>query len=220
MNRHILEKFFLTKFRSSKEGDLTKIGKFGIGFLSVFAPQPDLVTVETGRDGEDWRLLLHPDRSYELLRSPEPLEGTRVSLHKRMSPPEFAELAARSREAVIRWCRHSEADVAFAAGDETGAPPGPPAPVRAPFAVDAVFQVEHREEGTHVVAGPARTDPPWAGFYNRGLTLLETQEPLVPGITFKIASRYLEHTLTRDNVRRDRQFDRAMKLVADLVAGP
>jgi hypothetical protein len=33
-------------------------------------------------------------------------------------------------------------------------------------------------------------------------------------------SRYLEHTLTRDTVRRDRQFDHAMKLVEDLVKGP
>ncbi|MHB8879860.1 MAG: ATP-binding protein [Myxococcaceae bacterium] len=220
MNREIIETYLLTKFRSSKENDLTKIGKFGIGFMSVFSPAPELVVVETGRDGEYWRILFHPDRRYELLRCPEPVEGTRVILHKEMSAADYMHFSFRSREAIGRWCRHSEADVTFAAGDEGGEPPGAPASLRQPFGVDAPFQVEYREEGTLIVAGPARTDPPECGLYNRGLTLLETSEPFFPGVTFKIVSRYLEHTLTRDNVRRDRQFDRAMGLVKKLIEGP
>ena len=53
--------------------------------------------------------------------------------------------------------------------------------------------------------------------YNRGLTLLENTEVFEPGVTLKIISRYLEHTLTRDNVRRDRHFSRAMSLAHQLV---
>ena len=45
MNRQVIDDYLLTKFRSSKENDLTKIGKFGIGFLSVFAPEPGAVVV-------------------------------------------------------------------------------------------------------------------------------------------------------------------------------
>jgi molecular chaperone HtpG len=220
MNRQIIEKYLLTVFRSSKEGDLTKIGKFGIGFLSVFAPGPELVVVDTGRDGEDWRILFRPDLSYELLRGPEPVEGTRVRLHKEMGPAEYSAFAARSREAVARWCRHAGAEVTFAAGGAAGLPPPAPESVRAPFVVDAPFQVEYREEGTAVVAGPAYDLPPAGGFYNRGLTLLETSEELVPGVTFKVASRYLEHTLTRDNVRRDRGFTKVLELVRRLADGP
>ncbi len=220
MNRQIIETYLLTKFRSSKEGDLTKIGKFGIGFMSVFSPAPELVVVDTGRDGESWRLLLHPDKTYELLGCPQPVEGTRITLHKEMTAAEYHEFKGRSREAIQRWCRHSEADVTFAAGDGDGAPPGPPVAVRQPFAVDAPFQVEYREEGTFIIAGPSRQDPAECGLYNRGLTLLETKDVFFPGVTFKIVSRYLEHTLTRDNVRRDRNFDRALELVRKLIEGP
>jgi hypothetical protein len=220
MNRHTIEEYLVTKFRSTKEGDLTKIGKFGIGFLSVFAPVPELVMVETGRDGEDWRVLFHPDRSYELLRCPEPVEGTRVVLYKAMPPAAYREFAARSAEAVRRWCRHSQADVAFAAGGEDGAPPGAPLPVREPLQADAPFQVESRDEHTWIVAGPARGRPPQVGFYNRGLTLFEVREELVPGVSFKAVSNLLEHTLTRDNVKRDDRFEQVVARVRELQRGP
>jgi molecular chaperone HtpG len=216
MTRGIIEQDLVTKFRSTKEGDLTKIGKFGIGFLSVFAPAPEVVVLETGRDGEDWRVLFHPDRSYELLRSPEPVEGTRVTLYKRMAPAEYREFAARSEEAVRRWCRHSTADVAFAAGADDGSPPPPQRAVREPLVADAPFQLEAADERTRIVAGPARRDPPDVGFYNRGLTLFETREALVPGISFKVVSDLLEHTLTRDNVLRDKSFSRVVARVEKL----
>ena len=108
MTREVIETYLLTKFRSSKEKDPTKIGKFGIGFMSVFAPGPELVVVETGRGKEAWRLLLHPDHRYDLLRHPEQLQGTRVSLHKELSAPDYAAFARGSREALRRWCRHAE----------------------------------------------------------------------------------------------------------------
>lgn len=217
MNRQVIDQYLLTKFRSSKENDLTKIGKFGIGFLSVFAPAPDAVVVETGKDGEFWRLLFKPDLTWELLDSPEPFEGTTVTLHKAMSASDYLAFAARSERSVRAWCRHSESDVAFAAGGPDGAPPAEPALVREPLAVEAPFQVEYREEGTQIVAGPSPRHPPKVGLYNRGLTLMELEEDLVPGVTFKILSRYLEHTLTRDNVRRDRHFERAIALVKRLA---
>ncbi|MBI3181657.1 MAG: ATP-binding protein [Myxococcales bacterium] len=220
MDRRIIEDYLLTKFRSTKENDLTKIGKFGIGFVSIFASSPDLVVVDTGRDAEYWRVIFRKDRSYELLRSQEPFEGTRVALHKEMSSAEYQDFVAKSFGAVCRWCRHSEAEVRFAAGGADGTPPGPPASVREPLAVDAPFQVEYQEEGTHIVAGPSRTDPPEVGMYNRGLTLREVRANLFPGVAVKIVSRYLEHTLTRDNVRTDKHYEDAIELVRRLVYGP
>lgn len=217
MNRDVIENYLVTKFRSTKENDLTKIGKFGIGFVSVFACQPDAVVVDTGRDGESWRVLFKQDRTWELLASDTPLEGTRVTLHKKASAGEYDDFAQRSLASVKKWCRYSEVDVAFAVGTPDGAPPPAPGAVREDVAVDAPFQVEHEEEGTHVVAGPSRVEPPWTGFYNRGLTLLETQEPLVPHVTVRVVSRYLEHTLTRDNVRRDRHFDKVATLARALA---
>ncbi len=219
MNRDLIENYLVTKFRSTKEHDLTKIGKFGIGFVSIFACAPDAVTVETGRDGEAWRVLFRADTTWELLKLSEPVEGTRVTLHKEMTGPAWEEFVARSREALGRWCRHSDVDVVFAAGRADGAAPPPHAPVREPLLVNAPFQVEHVEDGTHIIAGPAREAPAPTGLYNRGLTLLETTEPMVPGVALKIVSRYLEHTLTRDNVRRDRHFSKALALARALVEG-
>src|SRR5438309_10143578 len=89
MNRKIIEDYLLTKFRSSKENDLTRIGKFGIGFVSIFSCEPDRVVVETGRDAESWRVIFHADRSYELFKLDAPVEGTRVTLHKAMSAGEY-----------------------------------------------------------------------------------------------------------------------------------
>jgi molecular chaperone HtpG len=220
MNRRIIDDYLLTKFRSSKENDLTKIGKYGIGFVSLFALTPDAVAVDTGRDGESWRVLFKKDRTYELLRSSEPFEGTRITLHKRMDADAFDVFVQKSREAVQRWCRHSEVDVAFAAGASDGRAPGTPAAVREEVKVDAPYQVEHQEEGLRVVVGPSRTLPATTGFYNRGLTLLETQEPLIEGVAVKIVSRTLEHTLTRDNVLRNEAYVRAVSAARKLADWP
>jgi molecular chaperone HtpG len=217
MNRDVIENYLVTKFRSTKENDLTKIGKFGIGFVSIFACKPDAVTVDTGRDGEFWRVLFRSDTTWELLKLPDPLEGTTVTLHKELPAAEYPEFVRRSRESLSKWCKHSDVDVTFTAGEVDGSAPGTPQPVKEPLAVDAPFQVEHVEDGTHIIAGPSRTSPAVTGMYNRGLTLLETTEPLIPGVTMKIVSRYLEHTLTRDNVRRDKHFSHAMGLAKKLV---
>lgn len=217
MNRDVIENYLVTKFRSTKENDLTKIGKFGIGFVSIFACAPDAVTVDTGRDGESWRVLFRADTTWELLRLDAPVEGTRVTLHKHLTPDDFVVFVAKSKASLSRWCKHSDVDVVFTAGGTDGSPPPPPRPVKEPLVVDAPFQVEHVEDGTHIIAGPSRRAPPVTGMYNRGLTLLETTEELLPGVSLKIVSRYLEHTLTRDNVRRDRHFTRAMDLARALV---
>lgn len=220
MNRSVIDDYLLTKFRSSKENDLTKIGKYGIGFVSVFALQPDAVTVDTGRDGESWRVLFKKDRSYELLQLEQPVEGTCVTLHKQVTAAAWEEHVRKTKDALARWCRHSEVEVTFACGGSDGTAPEPGQSLHEPVAVDAPFQVEHREDGLHVVVGPARTLPAVSGFYNRGLTLLETDEALLPRLALKIVSRTLEHTLTRDNVRRDEHFNRAMTIAKKLADGP
>ncbi|MBL8950730.1 MAG: ATP-binding protein [Myxococcaceae bacterium] len=220
MSQKVIDDYLLTKFRSSKENDLTKIGKYGIGFVSVFALKPDAVTVDTGRDGESWRVLFRQDRTYELLKLSEPVEGTTVTLHTRATAAQYEEHVARTRAALARWCRHSEVDVAFAFGGVDGSAAPEAVTLHEPVAVDAVFQVEHKEEGLHVVLGPARVLPATSGFYNRGLTLLETTEQLLPGLALKVVSATLEHTLTRDNVKRDEAFARAIGVAKRLAEGP
>ena len=54
MDRHIIDTKLTRLFSSSKEGDRTKIGRFGIGFVSVFALQPEVICLDTSRAGEHW----------------------------------------------------------------------------------------------------------------------------------------------------------------------
>ena len=50
-SREIIETKLTRLFSSQKDGDRTKIGKFGIGFVSVFAIGPDVVAARLVAEG-------------------------------------------------------------------------------------------------------------------------------------------------------------------------
>lgn len=205
MTRDIIENKLTRLFSSTKEDDLTQIGRFGIGFVSVFAIEPELVVLDTGRAGEYWRVLFHPNRSYELIRLQHPVEGTQIQLLKRVDAKAAKEMEARVREVTKAWCRHVAVPIYFDSED-----------IRDPFDVPSLVKVTYEEEGTRLVAGyDADEYSPPAGFYNRGLTLSETPSR-VPFVTFKIDSRYLEHTLTRDQILEDKHFHKVQAILRDV----
>ena len=113
MNEEIIDEQLTTLFSSSKENDQTKIGKFGIGFVSVFAPKPRAVLVQTGRGGEYWEVLFDQDRSFTKARLSTPVEGTQITLFLEGDRALYTELVSRSLETVDHWCRHSEAEITF-----------------------------------------------------------------------------------------------------------
>lgn len=225
MNEGIIDRYLLTLFRSTKENDLTKIGKFGVGFVSIFAIAPDLVVLDTGQAGESWRILFHADRRFEKLRLGEPVEGTTIALHKSMTRAEFVDIRQRAENTVRYWCKYAEAEI-YVDGE----------PTAENFGIDAALALHHREPGTEMAVGfalpksvvdterrhlagaeAASALAPVVGFYNRGLTLIEASEPpgdesghFMAGLSARVKSRYLEHTLTRDNVRQDENYAKAM----------
>ncbi|MEZ4237918.1 MAG: ATP-binding protein [Myxococcota bacterium] len=211
-------------FSSTKEHDLTKIGKFGIGFTSIFAIRPEAVLLRTGRHGEYWELLFHPDRTFDKVRITEPVKGTQISLFKRTKPGDVDRFVQELRFVLGYWCEHSETPITFsdrtheaprrdddaedpfAAFDEPGGDPMSPAAterVDRALTLDLPMEIRHTEPGLEVVIGFA--DPPRYGFYNGGLTLLNTQSPQVLGAyapqlahtTFKVKYDRLEHTYPR-----------------------
>ena len=206
MDREIIEGRLTRLFSSSKDGDLTKIGRFGIGFVSVFAIEPEAVVLDTARGGERWRVVFGEDRSYVMYAMEEPIEGTKVRIYKSMNAAEYEAFVARSREVVEHWCRHARAEILFR-GE----------PVNRPLDLDSPCQVRHQEQGTEVVLGYPLDGKSFCGFYNRGLTLYEGAEEFLPGLAFKIDSRYLEHTLTRDQVVQEEHFHKAMAIVRGLA---
>ncbi len=206
MNRNIIDNQLTRLFSSTKENDLTKIGKFGIGFVSVFAIKPDAVNIDTSRDGEDWRILFQNKEEFHRLRRDYPVDGTKIQIYKTCEKRFFDIFLQRSRETVILWCKHSEAEIYFQ--DEL---------VNQPYDVESFCKIHRSEPAGEVVAGYTRDKNPFFGFYNQGLTLVEGNKEFFPGITFKIKSKYLEHTLTRDNIREDENYWKAMDLLNRIV---
>lgn len=206
MDREIIDHQLTRLFSSSKEDDLTKIGKFGIGFVSVFSVGPEAVVVDTGRAGESWRVLFHADGSFERIVRDEPMDGTQVRLYLAMPRRDLEDFVRRSRETLLYWCRHTQVELRFQ-GER----------VNEPFELPGRLSIHHEASGTELVAALTVDDPPFFGFYNQGLTLLEGRREYFKGVAFKLRSRHLEHTLTRDNVREDESFSRAMAVVAHQV---
>jgi molecular chaperone HtpG len=206
MNREIIETRLTRLFSSSKDGDRTKIGKFGIGFVSVFAITPEAVCIDTSRDGEHWRILFDAQRKFSLIRREEPVEGTKLQIFKVATAAEYRQFRERAREVVRYWCKHVEGEIRV--DGEL---------INEPFDLDAPIKVRRAHEQELMVIGHPRDGQAFAGFYNRGLTLVEEQT--IPGVAFKASSPHLEHTLTRDDVIREAGFLRLMDRVRALIAG-
>lgn len=204
MTERLIEEQLTKLFSSTKENDMTKIGKFGIGFVSIFSIGPELVLVDTGRAGESWRIAFDGSTRYALFRLLQPVEGTTIRLFKRLPPVGWPEFLRRSRDTVEAWCGYSDVRVSF--NGEV---------VNREIDVDSPLRVPVTAPGTRAVVGITSDPLPEFGMYNHGLTLKQGREALLPGLTFRIKSNYLEHTLTRDNVIQDEHYHKAMKLLSD-----
>ncbi|MCA9711679.1 MAG: ATP-binding protein, partial [Myxococcales bacterium] len=208
MDREIIDSRLTRLFSSAKDQDFTKIGKFGIGFVSVFALRPDAVCVDTSRGGESWRILFKADRSFVRIAREQPVDGTKIQVLKQATQAEYDDVAARAGQTLRFWCKHVQGTVRF--DDED---------IAEPFGLPgSLCHVDHQEEGVRVVVGYLPRAFAAYGFYNRGLTLLEGRgATFVPRVAFKVDSMYLEHTLARDNIMRDANFDKAMAVVERLA---
>jgi hypothetical protein len=228
MDSAIIDNELTQLFASSKENDLTKIGKFGIGFVSIFALGPQAVLLHTGRGGEFWEILFHEDRSFTKTRVAEPVEGTQITLYLTGDEDRYSELVTEGFATLKRWCRHSNVEITFEERSglaSVAGLPGTQGPesINEPFVLDGLVTVRQEVEGTEMALAYALE--PTYGFFNQGLTLAVLSDPdEVPSrfsnITFKIKSRYLEHTLSRETVLRDENFEKAMVLWEAAANGP
>ena len=207
MTAEIIESQLTCLFSSQKDDDLTLIGKFGIGFVSVFALNPELVTVETARDGEAWRIDFFQDGSFERRPLDTIREGTKIRLLKTNKASDFEDLKKRSHETLLYWCKHVQGEISFC-GEQL---------VR-PFGIDVECPLVWSEPDTEIQIGYDKDFRSFIGFYNQGLTLLESNtEHTFQSLVVKINSKFLEHTLTRDKIVEDEQFARLMTKVTDLI---
>jgi molecular chaperone HtpG len=209
MDRHAIDTRLVRLFSSDKLRDRTKIGKFGIGFISVFAMQPDVVCVDTGRNGESWRLLFRPDRSFLRVYLPEPIEGTTVRLWKAMSRAEFELFEPRVRRALHHHGQHLDIPLTYQG-----------TLFNTPLHHGALVHSESRVNGETIVVSYLREgEPEVALFANHGLTLLSRPSD-ISGVSYAINSPRLAHTMGRDNIVQDEHYALLMKSVRELAAGP
>ncbi|MFU8804606.1 MAG: hypothetical protein ACNA8W_12405, partial [Bradymonadaceae bacterium] len=225
MDEAIIDNQFTQLFSSTKDDDLTKIGKFGIGFVSVFALEPHTILVHTGRTGEYWEVCFHRDRSFTKTRMDTPVEGTQITLYLAGDFQRYEKLARDIPKTLRHWCNHSEIEITFE-DRYNNRDFSPPQIINENFEVpgDCMQFVEH--QGTEMVL--SYTNEPIYGFYNRGLTLALTKagddilgyrHRRLGHIAFKIKSRYLEHTLARESVMRDENYEKAMTLLEEAADG-
>ncbi|KIG13656.1 hypothetical protein DB30_07864 [Enhygromyxa salina] len=172
MDEAIIDQELTRLFSSGKSGDRTMAGGFGIGFVSVFAWEPEAVLLHTGRAGESWELVFHGDRSFEKVAVEDPIEGTTISLFRRGRATEREPIAEAIRDSLWRWCRFCPIELSFEdlGGDEPAELiQDSPEPTELGLGA-GLTRAEVRGESTLRVSFAV---PPNAVFLRRGLILAE-----------------------------------------------
>lgn len=221
MTREVLQEQLLVLFRSGKEDQPDKIGKFGVGFISVMALKPSLVKIQTSRGGGRGHTVhLTPDHQYELFEHSGKRAGTTVTLVVPSSKRKVSKHITASRRSLEKWCRHAQVPILLQLDDSVPRGGGEPEAVNEPLGLpgSSLALVDHSPDGSTTIAvGFAQGEQGTLGFYNHGLTLHEIESGPFPGLDIKIQDTELEHTLSRDNVRRDAAYTRVMKRAQRIV---
>ncbi len=211
MNLETIERCLLVLFRSSKDKDPTKIGKFGVGFFSVFAVSPQTVRVDTGTGNDGYRVELRPDYTYEVTES-SARKGTVVSLTIGMRLGEARSFVERSMNAIERWCPHVELPLhvlSTVRGGEVDKR------VDSPFGIEGTPSVMVRRSNATIAMTVSNEGR--AAFYKRGILLYECPNTWISGVSFKVEASTLVHTVSRDNVKRDGAFAQVIASVEAAV---
>ncbi len=153
------------------------------------------------------------------------MEGTQITMYISGDEERYREIVSEGFDTLKRWCRHSDVEILFEERSGLVGLPGCDGPVEInePFELEGLISVNQTVEGTQMAL--AYSLAPTFGFYNQGLTLAVQSDPdevdaRFRNITFKIKSRYLEHTLSRETVLKDENYEKAMQLLRDVANGP
>lgn len=193
MDEEIIDGELTRLFGTSKTDDRTMAGGFGIGFVSVFAWEPERVLVQTGRQGQAWELLFHEDRRFEKRPVDMPLEGTSIRLFRRGAPSQRTSIAEAVEDALRRWCRFVPIEISFE-DVEAGTGPVEIAEALQPSDVAARVTWSHGPTRAELGFGPE----PEAMLLRRGL-VLETGRTvdLMPTLAEAVGSSTTQHLVVR-----------------------
>lgn len=211
MDEAIIDGGLTRLFASTKADDRTMAGGYGVGFVSVFAWEPEAVLVQTGRGGEAWELVFYPDRRFEKTPLHEPVEGTTVTLLRRGRAGERPAIAEAVRDSLWRWCRFCKLELSF----EDIASGEPPELIQdSPAPADSLLTIEEVQGDTTIQV--AFAVPPSAVLLRRGLILaegapVELLAPFLPGLgrTAEHLQLWIDSPQLRTTIARDKVVDDA-----------
>ncbi len=222
------EQFLKKIFASSKGKDLEQIGRFGVGFVSVFALNPAAVIVESTRAGESWEYHFLPNyvdgTVPGALYEPEtPLEkGTKITLIvDNRTSSEIDTLVEEARKHLLRDCRYVEKPIYFN-GEK----------ITTDFDLNTPVKVRFGKKGIEGVIGLVQQDKSFYEVYNNRIRLEGNPKHLADtikekkedgllsskghfGLAIVVSSKYLNYDIARSKVMRDGNFEGIVGVLED-----
>ncbi|MCA9478578.1 MAG: ATP-binding protein, partial [Nanoarchaeota archaeon] len=218
MGFDVIDKKLLTLFESTKETDSSKIGRFGVGFFSVFGQKNlEKVVVETST-GDEFHIteLFPPAKGWngEIAQiSQARKRGTKVSLHvkKLKEGDKFSFGEGVNPEDTLEFARHSCQFITtplFLQGKQ----------VNKEFAIEGStyqFPFGGHTEIEGVIAITKSKDSKYS-FFNRRILVKENKGFLFGDemeLSFMVSSSKIDYNISRDDILKNKNYDRILMLL-------
>lgn len=233
------ERYLKKIFGTSKAEDIEKTGRFGVGFISVFAFEPDKVMVESTKGGESWEQVFYhseeqkkkwlatekqKDPSLEIEESdlknllpgatfrPEHprKKGTRVTIVlNNRSVDEVKTIIKEAKEHITIDLQHREEPI-YVQGEK----------VNGEFDIPAGVKVRFGTKKIEGIVGLVELGSSSYTLENNRI-LLEDNPGLIDssfsndkwGYQILVSSKYLNYDISRENVKRDVNYDNIVRIV-------
>ncbi len=215
------ENFLKKIFATSKEGDRDQTGRFGVGFISVFALNPEEVIVESVKDGEAWEYHFLketetqlPGKLYVFTGDAPRQRGTKVTITlEKRTEEQVRELINNAHWHLREDCKHVEKPI-YIQGRQ----------INQEFTLDAPLTVRFGKKGVEGIIGLVEQTKVSYRLENNRLRLEEKKQALVdrlfPGVyerrlgfSILVSSKYLNYDIARENVERDANFHYIVRLI-------
>jgi hypothetical protein len=205
MSLYDKEEFFLKLFKSKKENDIKKIGKYGIGISSIFQLGLEEVVIEsTGisdktKEVESWGRhikdisSLPSNANYDI----EPRKGTKIAITRIVDNKDLKRHKDKVFEKVSYYCERSRTPI-YIDGDY----------INKEFDLESHIKISHSKNGLEYVLSVGEMKGNFFELFNNRLKLDEGKGLLGEGIPISciVSSPYFKHTFSRDAVEHDHYF--------------
>ncbi len=208
MNYNEIKKYLLNLFESSKYQDRSKIGKFGIGFVSLFAIDPELVVVETTKDNKTYSVFLDSPRKgaggkiVEHKKSNKH-SGTQIRIFKKQTEHSFKNLSKDTLNELNYSCLHIKKPLFF--NDEK---------LNKEFELEnAHTTVRFGNRGIEGVIGLVPQGEETYRLYNNRLLIKDGKRLQDYGLSYIVSSKDLSPNLSRNDLIQDPRYNQIIKLL-------